>query len=147
MPNVFYQPFDRRRFLSTTVSATGLALFTGINWISRTADQEVEGVRFALLSDTHTPADPENEYRGFRPVANLKRVVPEVIQAKPQAVLVDGDAARLTGEVADYRMLKRLLGPLAEVSPIHIGLGNHDHRAHFNEVFEPTGSERRPWSE
>jgi Icc protein len=91
----------------------------------------------ALLSDTHIPADKSNEYRGFRPWDNLNRIIPGVIAAKPEATLINGDAARLTGEVEDYQELKRLINPLADDCPIYIGMGNHDHRENFNQVMQP----------
>lgn len=91
----------------------------------------------ALLSDTHIPADKSNEYRGFRPWENLNRIMPDVVGAKPQAALINGDAARLTGEVEDYRELKQILGPLASECPIFIGMGNHDHRENFHQVMQP----------
>ena len=100
--------------------------------------QEGDGsFHLALLSDTHIPADKSNEYRGFRPWENLNRIMPDVIAAKPQAALINGDAARLTGEVEDYRELKQLLNPLANECPIFIGMGNHDHRENFHKVMQP----------
>ena len=38
---------------------------------------------WALLSDTHIPADPANGHRGFRPTDNLAKVVPQVLEAGP----------------------------------------------------------------
>ena len=42
-------------------------------------------LRLALLSDTHIPADPADGYRGFSPVDNLAKVVPQVLPRRPMA--------------------------------------------------------------
>ena len=89
------------------------------------------------LVNTHIPADRSNEYRGFRPWENLKRVIPEVLAVEPESALINGDAARLTGEVEDYQELKKLLEPIAAHCPVSIGLGNHDHRDNFQQVMQP----------
>ena len=135
MPGLFFQPLDRQRFLGTAarVAAAG-ALLPWASGVS--ADQaDSDEAHVALLSDTHIPADAANEYRGFRPVDNLRQIVPQVVAAQPQAVILNGDAARLTGQLDDYTALKELLAPIASEAPIHIGLGNHDDRKNFFRVF------------
>jgi len=96
------------------------------------------------LSDTHVPADSKNEYRKFLPWENLKTVVPQVIESRPEGVILNGDAARLTGEPADYEAVKQLLAPLAEQAPVYISLGNHDARDNFFKVFDhPSGNRQK----
>jgi 3',5'-cyclic AMP phosphodiesterase CpdA len=90
-----------------------------------------EQARWALLSDTHIPADASNEYRGFRPVDNLKKVAPQVEQWKPEGVMICGDLARLEGLPGDYAALKQLLTPILNQAPVAMALGNHDHRENF----------------
>ncbi|GIU79607.1 MAG: hypothetical protein KatS3mg005_2845 [Bryobacteraceae bacterium] len=92
-------------------------------------------MHWALLSDTHIPEDPEDAYRGFKPVENLKKAVPMVLDAKPQGVLICGDAARLKGTPGDYQALRNLLEPAAKQMPVAIALGNHDDRKNFLQVF------------
>ena len=87
--------------------------------------------RWALLSDTHIPANPEEAYRGFKPVENLKKVVAEVAAAKPEGALICGDLARLEGLTPDYEMLKSLAAPIIEKMPLAMTLGNHDNRKNF----------------
>ncbi len=135
MPGLFYQPVGRRSFLKTSAKALAACSLTASFGGFVNGASEDKRVHLALLSDTHTPADPTNEYRKFFPVQNLKTVVPQVLEAHPQAVILDGDAARLTGQLEDYEALKGLLAPLAEHCPIHIALGNHDHRENFLRVF------------
>jgi 3',5'-cyclic AMP phosphodiesterase CpdA len=98
--------------------------------------------RWALLSDTHIPADAANQYRGFRPVENLKQVVPQVAGWKPEGVMICGDLARLEGLPGDYAALKELLAPVLQQAPVALALGNHDHRNNFQAGFgEQKGSQ------
>jgi 3',5'-cyclic AMP phosphodiesterase CpdA len=137
MPGIYDQSMTRKRFLHVTTGAFGaLAIGRATSlWARPSEAAEGEEVRLALLSDTHIPADAKNEYRGFMPVENLKQVVPQACQAKPAATIISGDAARLDGQVADYQALRAILQPLAEAGPIYIGLGNHDDRQNFFQVF------------
>jgi 3',5'-cyclic-AMP phosphodiesterase len=128
MPGVMMPKLDRRTFLLS--SAMGLAaVFT-----HRPAAGAEDAFHLALLSDTHIPADRENEYRGFKPWANLQRIVPDVVAANPEGVIINGDAARLIGTKEDYVELAALLEPIAAETPVYVGLGNHDDRANFYDV-------------
>jgi len=145
MPGIFYQPVSRRNFLGHSTRALALlALSNGTGVLGQEAADAEKTFRLALLSDTHVPADSKNEYRRFLPWDNLKTVVPQVIESRPEGVILNGDAARLTGELADYEAVKQLLAPLAERSPIYIGLGNHDDRDNFFKVFDhPSGNRQK----
>src|SRR5688572_21372772 len=143
MPGIFHQPVNRREFLGHSARALALlALSERTGLLGQEAGAEKQ-VRWALLSDTHVPADSKNEYRKFLPWENLKTVVPQVIESRPEGVILNGDAARLTGELADYEAVKELLAPLAERAPVHIGLGNHDDRDNFFKVFNPPSGNRQ----
>ena len=96
------------------------------------------------MSDTHIPADVDNNYRGFYPYQNLQKVVPDIASASPAGVTITGDLARLTGELGDYTNLKKLLNPLAEKTPVYMALGNHDNRENFLKVFTETPGEKQP---
>jgi 3',5'-cyclic AMP phosphodiesterase CpdA len=143
MPGIFHRPIDRRSFLR--VSSKALA-FSALAAESRlfAAAAAATPIHLALLSDTHIPADPGDGYRGFLPVQNLKAVVPQVLAAEPQGVIVNGDAARLTGEVADYEALRALLAPVAERAPVYFTMGNHDDRDNFGKVFAPRADLAQP---
>src|SRR5213592_160991 len=145
MPGIFYQPVNRREFLGHSARALALlALAEHTDVLGQEAADAEKPVRLALLSDTHVPADSKNEYRKFLPWENLRTVVPQVIQSQPEGVILNGDAARLTGELADYEALRQLLAPLAEQAPVYIGLGNHDDRDNFFKVFEdPQGAPQK----
>ena len=130
------EPLSRKEFLRRALFWSA----AGATWLSlpgsSTAAPEKEWT-VALLADTHVPEDPSEEYRGFRPTENLKQVVPQICQSAAQAAFLLGDAARLAGLPGDYRMLKKLLGPVSEKMPVVIGLGNHDNRRNFFAQFPP----------
>jgi Icc protein len=134
MPGIFYQPVNRRNFLK--FSSTAVAAFAMSNVIGQTTDEAGQTVRLALLSDLHFPADPKEQFRKFFPVENLKSILPQVLATNPKGVLINGDLARLTGEVADYAALKAVLSDLAAKAPIYMAMGNHDNRDHFHKSFE-----------
>src|SRR5687768_13233454 len=115
MPGIFYQPVERRKFLKVVSAAGAGAVLSACRATPRLAQTAAPGKSFhlALLSDTHIPADRMNGNRGFNPWENLKRVVPEVEQARPEGMILCGDAARLDGQVGDYNELRTLLAPVA----------------------------------
>ncbi len=91
--------------------------------------------RWAFLSDTHIPADVEDNYRGFYPYQNLQKIAVDIASASPDGAAITGDLARLSGQPGDYTNLKKLLGPIAEKTPVFMALGNHDDRQNFRKVF------------
>jgi Icc protein len=98
--------------------------------------------RWALLSDTHVAADPENRYRGFFPYLNLQEVATQIADKLPDRIVISGDLARLKGETDAYENFKTLLAPVARQRPIHLGLGNHDDREDFFRAFKsPTAAD------
>ena len=99
--------------------------------------------RWAFLADTHIPADPANEYRGFRPYRNLREVAARVAEAAPEGVVIAGDLARLKGLPGDYAQLASLLRPLTERLPVGMALGNHDHRMNFLAAFAEHHGQRQ----
>jgi hypothetical protein len=93
-----------------------------------------EVTRWALLSDTHVAADPQNHYRNFYPYRNLQEVIARIACDPPDGVVIAGDLARLKGRIEDYQNLRTLLTPIAR-RPIYLGLGNHDDRGGFFRTF------------
>lgn len=134
MPQIFYNK-SRRSFLKSSAQAAGLLSAYGMGLTSVLGARRADELYMALLSDTHIAEDAQNNYRGFFPYKNLQGVVPKVLAAQPDAVLINGDVARLTGEKGDYLQTKGLLSPLADQKPIYMTLGNHDHRENIVEVF------------
>lgn len=122
-------PVSRRQFLSRAVGAAASLLLCP-SW-SRAAENPHSWV---LFSDTHIAGDPKLSNRGVNMAQNLAQAVREVLALSqpPAAVLVNGDCAYGTGTPQDYKHLAQLLEPLLESgTPIHLGLGNHDHRENF----------------
>jgi 3',5'-cyclic-AMP phosphodiesterase len=145
MPGIFYQPVQRRNFLKVISAAGAGAVFSGCRATPRLATTNTAPgkiVHLALLSDTHIPADRINGNRGFNPWENLKKIVPEVVETRPEGVILCGDAARTEGLLGDYNELRELLAPIASFTPVYIALGNHDDRANFNKVFTHPAGER-----
>ncbi len=140
MSDIVRTPCSRRQLLRG-----GLALAATMlrpSWVR--AKEEVEPVvpagdpectRWALLSDTHIAADPDNHYRGFCPYRNLQEVTAWIAADLPDGVVITGDLARLRGQTEAYENLKALLTPIASRRPVHLGLGNHDKREDFFQAF------------
>jgi 3',5'-cyclic-AMP phosphodiesterase len=132
MPGLYFRPVRRRAFLKTSLLAGGAV-------VSSIAAPSPEEIHLALLSDTHVgPRELAKDPRGFDPCEQLRRVVPEIIQAAPDGVILNGDAASREGLTVDYQELKTLLEPLSNMAPIYVGLGNHDHPQNFGSVFTST---------
>lgn len=143
MPGLYFQPIPRRRFLETTFVAGVATVFQGALASVPASADEGEEVHVALLSDTHVgPGEKAKDPRGFDPCAQLRRVIPDIIAGSPRGVILNGDAASREGLAEDYRELKSLLEPLSRVAPVYIGLGNHDDRENFKQVFtSPVGGD------
>jgi len=119
MPGLFYRSNhgnqSRRAFLKISATASAAAIVTGCRTATKLESSAASGktLHMALLSDTHIPADQKNGHRNFNPWENLKQVVPQVIEANPEGVILCGDAARLEGREGDYKELRALLEPVA----------------------------------
>jgi len=144
MAEIFYKSMNRRTFIKTGLAGIGALVTIGTGNSFGLRKSERKATRWALLADTHIPADVSNNYRGFYPYQNLQKVVPDIISALPDGVVITGDLARLTGELGDYANLKKLLNPIAEKSPVFMALGNHDNRENFVKVFDKVPGEKQP---
>jgi len=96
-----------------------------------------EVTRWALLSDTHIAADPQDHHGNFYPHRNLQEVIAQISHNPPDGLVIAGDLARLKGKIEDYRSLRTLLTPIAQ-RPVYLGLGNHDDRDGFLRMFGDT---------
>lgn len=143
MPILMHAAATRRSFLRTATLGGAALVLAGCR-TSAPARAAGGGLHLALLSDTHIPADRAESYRGFKPWENLQAVVPAVVAAQADGVVICGDAARLEGKPEDYRELKALLAPVTAGTPVHVVLGNHDDRAAFRKALAPTASVQPP---
>ena len=141
---------NRRIFLKKSAIAIPGGLIT-IN-IGSSFGQDInkkKSIRWAFFADTHIPAvdnsnTPPRGHYFYNPHENLRKIVSEVLDASPDGVAIAGDLARLTGQVGDYTVLKKLLTPLSEKVPVFISFGNHDHRGNFFEVFDELPGKKQP---
>ncbi len=89
---------------------------------------------YALLSDTHIAADEKLIFNEVDLAAHLRLAISEVMALKnrPAGVFLNGDCALKDGQEDDYTTVTNLLNPLMDGKyPLHMTLGNHDHREHF----------------
>lgn len=137
-------PISRRQFLLRSLAAgAGLALGPALQAATKRTDPDF----WALLSDVHLAADPKQLGRGINMTDHFTTVARELIALpkRPAGVFISGDCAFNSGEKGDYAQLTSLLGPLrGEQMPIHLALGNHDHRERFWEVLEQEKAAKRP---
>src|SRR5271157_1023641 len=135
---------DRRSFLKQSLVATG-AFSSGLGALSlRARDAKSIMVRWALLSDTHIAADPSDTYRGFKPHENLAKVVDKLKASHFDAILINGDLARLEGKPVDYVRFTDFVDPLAEQSALVVTLGNHDERKNARSALTKLAGDRQP---
>ncbi|MGJ8546208.1 MAG: metallophosphoesterase family protein [Sulfitobacter sp.] len=91
--------------------------------------------RFIHLTDLHIshpdaggPQPKEKNTKALRAVVGIINAMPR----QPDFVVVSGDLTD-TGHVASYGLLQEILADLR--APLVLGLGNHDKRGAFHEVF------------
>lgn len=125
---------NRREFLGLTVAGAILG-----RSLAERPGRAADGADpwYAWFSDTHVSADPARKNRDNVMADNLKAVVNGILTepGRPTGVFVDGDLAFNEGLPADYETFLALLKPLREAKiPIHLALGNHDHRDNFRKA-------------
>lgn len=140
---VYLPPLSRREFLRRSLAiAGGFALGPDLF-----ANATEENHSWALLSDTHLAADAKLSARGVNMTEHLKQVSKEVLDlpAPPAGLMLTGDCAYNSGELADYGHLGDLLRPIRTAGvPVHLALGNHDHRERFWQAFKEERAAARP---
>lgn len=141
---IYLPPISRRRFLSRSLKAgAGLALAPSLRAGARDTDANF----WALLSDIHLAADRALTSRGVNMTEHFASVSHELLAlpSRPAGLFINGDCAFDSGEKGDYALLADLLGPLRQDQmPIHLALGNHDHRGRFWEAFQEAKAAERP---
>src|SRR6476661_2303240 len=126
-------PLSRRQFLARSAAAAS-ALALGVPLLRGEQTAKVEADRFALLSDIHIAADRAFVSRKANMADHLTKAVAEVaaLSPRPAAGFINGDLAFGTGQPGDYATMLKLLKPVREAGlPLHLTMGNHDHRARF----------------
>lgn len=144
---IFLPPLSRRAFLGRSLLLTAGALMARSRGLAAAGAAQVDPHTWALLSDTHIVADRAKVARGINMAAQLTTVVQDVLAQprRPVAALVNGDLSFNTGEAADYAAFVDLIAPLrAAQIPLHLALGNHDHRERFWAALRDDATARRP---
>lgn len=124
-------PLSRRQFLGRSLTG-GAALLLSRRLFA--ADRPADPHCWALLSDSHIAADRAKIAREINLADCLATVVREVLDwpQRPAGALINGDLALNSGETGDYATFAELLLPLRAAGiPLHLALGNHDHRERF----------------
>jgi len=135
MSDKFSSNVTRKEFIHQAAKIGGFILSYGvIHHVPLRAQNSPFHV--ALLADTHIAAYKNEQYRGFYPAKNLEKVVNQVSGIHPEAMIITGDVARLSGELGDYAAIQQQLQPLKEKMPVFMALGNHDDRNNFNKTFD-----------
>ena len=137
-------PISRRRFMTGSLAA-GAAVLGGRRLYG--AIEPIDPHRLALLADTHISGDRKQVAHGTNMYANMRQVCQELLHLDqlPAEVFFAGDCAYKTGETKDYELLTETLTPVREAGlPVHLGLGNHDHRGRFWQTIQDRDSEGAP---
>lgn len=127
---------NRRIFLERMLAAGGIMAlgdFAALQKVqaTTTSPAAIDEDLWVFVSDLHV--HPE----GYQP-EKLRKVVNEILHMNPlpSAVIEFGDLAYLTGRVEEYELAKEILAPI-EAAGIRLvlGMGNHDRREEFAQVF------------
>jgi 3',5'-cyclic-AMP phosphodiesterase len=137
-------PISRRNFLKRSLFTTaGFTLaptmFAASRWVNKNS--------WALMADTHIAADPAKIARQINLTEHFKTVLQEILAlpARPAGAFVLGDCAFNSGEAADYAQFVSLVKTLSAAGlPLHLALGNHDHRENFWTALKLTKKSKRP---
>jgi 3',5'-cyclic AMP phosphodiesterase CpdA len=135
MPHIISSSISRKDFLRKSIRIGG-ALATWGMFYEHSLAADNSSVHLAILADTHVAAYKNEQYRGFFPSKNFQEVLGQVSGKNPQAMIITGDIARLTGELGDYSAIKDHLQSLGSDMPVLMALGNHDNRANFYDIFK-----------
>ncbi|MBC8867922.1 MAG: metallophosphoesterase [Planctomycetes bacterium] len=121
-------PLTRRDFLAGSTGAAAVLLLGGR---ATAADKlKVDPHCFALLSDTHVPADPKKTQGGVNMTGNFTKAIAQVagLETAPAGAIFCGDLAHVKGLPTEYRPLAPIVRRLTKAKvPIHLMVGNHDH--------------------
>jgi 3',5'-cyclic AMP phosphodiesterase CpdA len=127
---IYLPPITRRRFLAGAVAAVAAGRLGSRFALAADADPHA----VALLADTHVAADRATVVREVNVAEHFTAVVKELtgLPRRPAVGLVVGDLALKDGQAGDYAAFGDLVKPVRTAGlPLHLTLGNHDHRERF----------------
>ncbi len=135
-------PISRRSFLKSSALATAAAAVAP-NLLAASHDED----SWIFFSDIHIAANREAAARGTTMAKNFQAAVEEATKLPKRAagVIISGDCAFDSGQVADYATLTELLNPLRKAGlPVNVMVGNHDQREHFWGALKEAKAAKRP---
>jgi 3',5'-cyclic AMP phosphodiesterase CpdA len=121
----------RRDFFRTTAAIGASAALPCALWAS---DVKADPHVWALLSDTHVAGDANMRWMNATMAENLSHVCNAVLTSSTRyaGMLVTGDLAFDDGQDVDYATFLALVEQVRKREmPVHLLLGNHDHRQRF----------------
>lgn len=144
---IYLSPLSRRQFLTRSLLLSSAVV--GVPQLLA-ATRRADPHSWALFADTHIPADRALVSRGVNMVGHFEAATEQVLglARRPAGLLIAGDLAHNSGQAGDYALLVQLLEPLRKAGlPIHLALGNHDHRERFWEGITEEKKRKRPHPE
>lgn len=91
--------------------------------------------KIALLSDTHIATKIELSAYNQLPGENLRNAIEQMVDFRPQRMVLCGDCAYKVGLSSNYSTLQQLLEPIREIGvSCDFLTGNHDNRQTMTEV-------------
>jgi Icc protein len=138
-------PLSRRSFLRRTLAA-GVALGCAPG-LTAAGTRPTNANSWVLLADAHIAADPKQINKSVNMTDHLSAVSKEVLalSERPAGAFIIGDCAFSSGEPSDYSQFTGLLEPIrADGLPVHVALGNHDHRENFWAALTTEKNVNRP---
>jgi len=135
-------PVSRRTFIAESMMATVVLQQTPLPGEESISNPDV----WALLSDTHllSARSIERHYRANKPdmekramtvIENFGRASRQVnaLPEPPAGLILNGDCVHVGGN-DEYSLLASQFEALEKI-PLHVTMGNHDHRNDFSKVF------------
>ena len=102
------------------------------------AERKTDPHRWVLISDTHIGTQRDDSRHGTKPAETFVKTVEQVLDLdpRPAGIIISGDMAFLKGQPGNYKLIQELYRPIREAGiPLHLALGNHDHRENFWAAF------------
>ena len=147
---IHWLPISRRQFLAS--SAASIAAIAGSQLHGDEAKTNLDS--FALLSDTHLlSAESIARHYSASKAAREKRAIDvsknfdlaaaqvDALPQRPAAMILNGDCVHVGGK-DEYSQLATKFALFNE-TPIHVTMGNHDHRGDFINAFREQRSNDR----